>query len=156
MKKKLLIATLAAVVAACGLIAFKAEAQSAGLRRAPGAMMQRVKQHLGITDAQSVEIRTVLKDDGRILAELSRAIHDARVKLRDTIQSDKASEADVRAASVGLAKAQAEMAVERHKLFGKIKPILTEEQLQRMAQLQDRMDDFIDGAIDAIEQKLAE
>jgi len=156
MKKKILVVTVAAALAVGGLFAFNAGAQAIGQRRGPGAMLQRVKQQLGITDAQAREIRSLLKEDREKLGDLSRAIHDAKVKLRDAIQNEKASEADVRAASAEVAQAQADMAVERHKLFGKIKPILTAEQLQKMAQLQDRVDDFVDGAINALEQRLAE
>jgi len=156
MKNKILILTLAAALSAGGLFALKAHAESNGPRRAPGALLQRVKERLGITPEQAAKIRAVLKDDRETLASLARAVHDAHIKLRETIQKDGATETDVRAASAQLAKAQADMAVERHELFGKLKPILTAEQLSRLAEMQDRMDDFVAGAIATFEEKLAQ
>jgi Spy/CpxP family protein refolding chaperone len=156
MKKKILILTMAAALGVGGLFVWNANAQFDGVRRGPGALLQRVKAKLGITDAQAVQIRSILKENRETLAKLSHAIHDSHSKLRDTIQNDASTEADVRAASAQLAKAQADMAVERHKLFGKIKPILTAEQLSKMVEMQDRIDSFVDGAIDTFEQKLAQ
>jgi Spy/CpxP family protein refolding chaperone len=156
MNKKILVLTLAAALGVGGLFALNAGAQAVGQRRAPRAMMQRAKQYLGLTDAQAAQIRSIVQNDRKNLSDLARAIHDGRAKLRDTIQNETASEADVRAASADLAKAQANMAVERHKLSGKIKPILTPGQLTKLAQIQERVDAFVDGAIDTFEQKLAE
>ena len=98
----------------------------------------------------------MLKDDRETLANLARAVHDGHTKVRDAIQSDNSTDADVRAASAELTRAQADMAVERHKLFGKLKPILTPEQLDKLADMQDRLDGFVDGAISRIEERLGE
>jgi Spy/CpxP family protein refolding chaperone len=156
MKKKILILTLAAALGAGGLFAIKAHAENAGPRRSRGALLQKAREHLGITDAQAAQIRDVLKGERETLANLARELHAAHAGLRDTIQKDGSTEADVRAASAKLAKVQADMAVERHKLFGTIKPILTPEQLERLAKMQDKLDDFVDGAISRIEERLGE
>ncbi|MEY4387407.1 MAG: hypothetical protein RLY20_2690 [Verrucomicrobiota bacterium] len=155
MKNKILILTLAAALGAGGLFAVKAHAETTGPRRA-GNLLQRAKERLGVTDEQATQIRGVLKDEREPLAKLARAVHDGHAKLRDVIQKDGATESDIRAASADLAKAQADMAVERHKLFGKLKPILTREQLDKLAEMQERMDSFIDGAISTFEERLAQ
>jgi Spy/CpxP family protein refolding chaperone len=156
MKNRILILTLAAVLGAGGLFAIKAHAAEAGVRRAPGALLQRAKERLGITDAQAAQIREVLKADRETLAGLARQVHAAHVDLRAVIQKDAATDREVRAAASKLGQAQADMAVERHKLFGKIKPVLTPEQLDRLAEMQDRLDQFLDGAISNIEARLGE
>lgn len=156
MKNKILILTLAAALGAGGLFALKAHAETAGPRRAPGALLQRVKERLGITDDQAAQIRGVLKDEHETLAKLARAVHDGHTKLRGVIQKDSATESEIRAASAELAKAQADMAVERHKLFGKLKPILTSDQLEKLGEMQDKLNSFIDGAISTFEERLAQ
>jgi Spy/CpxP family protein refolding chaperone len=156
MKKKILTITLAAALGLGGLFALNANAQTWGQRRAPGALLQKAKEHLGITDAQAEQIRAVLKEDRETLAARARSLHESHSKLRGTIRDDKASEADIRAVSAELAQAQADMAVERHKLFGNIKPILTAEQLEKIAAIEERIDAFVDKAIGAFDERLAE
>ncbi len=153
MKKTLLTLTLAAALVAGGLFALNARAETAGPRRTPGALLERAREKLGLTDRQVDQIRAVLKTEREALADLARANHAARTKLRDTIQADDATEQTVRAAAAELAQAQTNMAVERHKLFGKLKPILTREQLDKLAELQDRLDSIINGAISNFEER---
>jgi Spy/CpxP family protein refolding chaperone len=156
MKRKILMLTLAALLGAGGLFVVNVQAQAAGARRAPGALLQRAKERLGLTDDQAAQIRAVLKEERQTLADLARTLHDGHVKLRAAIQKDDATEADIRAAAADLARAQADMAVERHRLFGKIKPILTPGQLDKLAKVQEKIDDLVDGAIGKFAEKLAE
>lgn len=156
MKNKMLILTLAAGLGAGGLFVHHAHAENAGPRRAPGALLQRAKDKLGLTDAQTAQIRDVLKGERETLATLARAGHDAHIKLRQTIQKDDATEAEIRSASAEVAKAQADMAVERHTLFGKLKPILTKDQLEKVTAMQDRLDSFMDSAISSFEERLGQ
>lgn len=156
MKHKILMLTLAAVLGAGGWFAVNVHAQTTSPRRAPGALLQRAKERLGLTDDQAAQIRAVLKEDRQTLANLARALHEGHIKLRAAIQKDDATEADLRAAAADLAKAQADMAVERHRLFGKIKPILTADQLDQLAAMQERLDDMVDGMIGALADKLAQ
>ena len=156
MKNKFLILTLAAALGAGGLFAYQAHAETSGSRRAPGALLQRAKEKLGLTDAQAAQIRDVLKGERETLATLARTGHDARIKLRQAIQKDGATETEIRSASAEVAKAQADMAVERHTVFGKLKPILTGEQLEKLGAMQDKLDSFIDGAISTFEDRLGQ
>ena len=156
MKNKILVLTLAAVLGAGGLFAYQAHAETAGTRRAPGALLQRAKEKLGLTDAQAAQIRDVLKGERETLATLARAGHDARVKLRQAIQKDCATESEIRSASAEVAKAQADIAVERHTVFGKLKPILSKDQLEKLAAMQDKVDSFLDGVISSFEDRLGQ
>ncbi len=51
---------------------------------------------------------------------------------------------------------EADLAVECAKLYGKISPILTADQLAKVNEFQQRADDFVDGAIAVIGKRLAE
>ena len=84
------------------------------------------------------------------------SLHDARIDLRETIQKPGASENEIRTASAKVAVFEADLAVERAKLYGKISPILTADQLAKVNEFQQRADDFVDGAIAAIGKRLAE
>jgi Spy/CpxP family protein refolding chaperone len=156
MKRKILVFAAAVLLGVGGFCALSAKAQAAGLRREAGTMRQQAKAYLGLTAAQVAQIRDILKQDREALIDLAVAVHEGRAQLRDTIQNDTASEADVRAAAAGLARAQANMAVERHMLFGRIKPILTPQQLTKLAQIQEQVDAFADGVTGVIGERLAE
>ena len=156
MNRKILVAALAAALSVGGLVAISAPAQAAGQPGESGTRLKRAKEQLGITDAQAAEIRAVLKGERETLARLSRSILDSRAALREVIRDAEAGEADVRAASFRLARAQADMAVVRHQIFVRIKPILTAAQLGAMTQVQGRVDALLEGAIESFEQGLAE
>ena len=74
-------------------------------------------------------------------------LHAARQNLRATIQASDANETTVRVASAQVAAVEADLAVERMKIYGKIAPILTDEQRQQISEFQQRADDFADRAI---------
>jgi len=53
----------------------------------------------------------------------------------------------VRAASAQVAAMEADLAVERMKIYGKIAPVLTNEQRQQISEFRQRADNFTDRAI---------
>lgn len=122
MKPKILILTLAAVLGVGGWFVVHAEVPAPGARRAPGALLQCAKERLGITDVQAARICAVLKEERETLGQLAHALHDGHVKLSAAIQKDNATDADIRAAAADLTRVEADMAVERHRLFGKSNP----------------------------------
>jgi Spy/CpxP family protein refolding chaperone len=75
--------------------------------------------------------------------------------LRDAIQSSGATEASVRAAAAKVATVEADLAVERLKLYGRISPILTADQREQVKQFQSKIDDFLDGAINRLSERLS-
>jgi Spy/CpxP family protein refolding chaperone len=83
-------------------------------------------------------------------------LHDARKNLREAIQAGDANESSVRAASAKVARAEADLAVERMKVFGQISPVLTGEQRQKISEFAQRADDFADNLIAHIGDGLAE
>ncbi len=148
MNKKILIFSLAAAPAAGGMVATRAwAADAAGPGPAHGRFLQRLAEKLKLTADQRAQIKAVLAGEKDTLAPLLTAVHEARKDLRTAIRASDATEASVRAASAKVAAAEADLAVERLKLYGKIDPILTETQRQQLADLQQRADDFVDTAI---------
>jgi periplasmic protein CpxP/Spy len=151
MKIKILVCTLAAATVAGGCIAARALAADASAAApARGRILQRLADRLNLTEDQRTQIRTVFGGEKNTLAPLLAQLHDARINLRAAIRASDATEASVRAASAKVAAVEADLAVERMRLFGKIVPILTGAQRQQLAAIQQRVDDFVDNAIGRI------
>lgn len=150
MQKKILACSLAAALAACGLTATQAFAvdtvDTAAAGNVPAAVpahgrpLQRIFQQLNLTGDQRIQIKAVFADEKDTLRPLVSALREARQDLRAAIRADDANEAAVRAASAKVAAAEADLAVERMKIYGKIAPILTGAQRQQLASLQQRAD----------------
>lgn len=156
---KWLVITLAvaAVVAAGGVTLVRARAQDAGAGGfGRGRILAQVKAKLGLSNDQVGQIKGQLSADRGQLTGLLTAWHEARVSLRETIQKPGASEAEIRAAAARVAAVEADLAVERARLYGKISPILTADQLARVGEFQQRVDDLVDGAIMVLGKRLAE
>ena len=148
MKNKILIFTLAAALAAGGFTATKLfAADNAAAAPARGRILQRIADKLNLTGDQRTQIKSVLAGEKNTLAPLLGQLHDTRKNLRAAIRAGDANETSVRAASAKVAAAEADLAVERLKLYGKIAPILTDAQRQQLAGLQQRADEFVDNVI---------
>lgn len=148
MKNKILICSLAAALAAGGFIATQTfAAENAAAPAGHGRFLQRIADKLNLTSGQRSQIKAVLAADKDNLAPLLAALHQARVNLRSAIRADGATEASVRAASAKVAAAEADMAVERMKLYAKIVPILTDAQREQLGAMEQRMDEFVDNLI---------
>jgi len=154
---KWLAITMAAAVAVCGVTMLKARAaETAPLRAGPGRFLARAIEKLGLSPDQVAKIKAELSGEKDALTGILTSLHDARIDLRETIQKPGASENEIRTASAKVAVVEADLAVERAKLYGKISPILTADQLAKVNEFQQRADDFVDGAIAAIGKRLAE
>jgi Spy/CpxP family protein refolding chaperone len=154
--------SMAAAVALGGAMLVKAENTDtntvAGLDnpRPAARWLGRLRTQLGLSHEQVKTIRADLAADKDTLTHLMSSLHEARISLRDTIRKPGATEDEIRAASAKVAGVEADFAVERAKLYGKISPVLTPEQLDKLDELQQRADDFVDGAIVGFGRRLAQ
>ena len=146
MKSKFLAIATATVIAAGGLSSTTLAADAAAGPVRP-RMLQRIGEKLNLTGDQKAQIKSIFRSERDTLAPLLAALHEARENLRAAIRASDANETSVRAASAKVAAAEADLAVERMKLYGKIAPILTDEQKQQLAEMQQRADDFVDNVI---------
>ena len=121
-----------------------------------GSLKGRLRSQLGLTHEQVATIKTTLASDRTTLTTLMSSLHEARINLRGTIRKPGATEEDIRAASAKVAFVEADLAVERAKLYGKISPVLTADQLAKMDELQQRADDRVDGAIVGFGRRIAQ
>lgn len=111
-----------------------------------GMLAQRIAEKLNLNDDQITEIKKVRNQEkDYVLAKLSD-LHKARMDMRGVIQQSngKVDEKAVRAASAKVAAVEADLAVERAKIYAKISPILTPEQHGKVMDFQKRADENID------------
>ncbi len=152
--KLLTIATAAAIIA-CGLTSAPAQDtnSAAGTRPGHGQILQRIAKKLNLTDDQKSQIKAVLGGEKDTLKSLFGQLHDARKNLRAAIHASDANETAVRAASAKVAGVQADLAVERMRLYGKIAPILTDQQRRKIADFEQRLDNVMGGAIARLDER---
>ena len=112
-----------------------------------GRILKSVADQLDLTTDQRSQIRGIIAGEKDNLKPMVQQLHDARVNLRTVIQTDGATEAEVRTASAQVASVEADLAVERLKLFGKISPILTAEQRAKLTELEQNFDSLVDNLI---------
>jgi len=145
MKRKLLFCCLAIALGVGGFVANRAFASTgAGAFSSSAGLAQRIAHKLNLTADQRSQIKSALTAEKDTLTPLLAAAHDARKNLRDAIRAGNATETSVQAASAKVAAAEADLAVERMKLYGKIAPVLTDAQREQLADMQQRADDFVD------------
>ncbi|EEF59824.1 Spy/CpxP family protein refolding chaperone [Pedosphaera parvula] len=156
--KKWLAIVITVAVTMGGLsVALKVRAENGPGRRAMGGQfLTKAKEKLGLTDEQITKIKVELLAEKDTLKPMIQALHDAKIELREVIQKKSAAESDIRDASAKVAVVEANLAVERAKLYGKLSPILTADQLAKIDEFQQKMDDFVDGAISIFFARLAQ
>ncbi len=153
---------MAAAVALGGAMLVKAQTtdtnqvSSADTSRPGGRLMGRLRGQLGLSHEQTATIRASLAADKDNLTQLLSSLHEARMNLRETIRKPGATENEIRGASARVASVEADFAVERAKLYGKISAVLTPEQIAKLDELQQRADDSVDGAIVGFGRRLAQ
>lgn len=118
--------------------------------------VDRAIERLDVSEEQTDQIMAALRENKASLTNLLSRLHDARADLRAAIHAPDASEDSVRAASAQVAVVEADLAVARLRLFGKLSPILTVEQRERLKTFQARLDELLDRAMHRVEERLVE
>ena len=162
MKHNVWVLTLATALLASG-IAFDTQAASdnpparhaAPLERMRGTL-ERVREKLGVTDEQAAQIRSALASEKDALTETMTRLHQARTKLRTTIQEPGASEESVREAAAKVAGVESDAAVLRARLYRKICAVLTTEQVAKLKEMQKHAGSFVERFVDRVGARLGE
>lgn len=138
MKNKFLLLSLVCGLAFSGFALTRATA--AEKSDSPrGKILERISQQLELTADQRSQIKSILGDQQAELKPLVAALAEARKGLREAIHAKDATEGAVRAAASKVGSAEADLAVERMKIFAKISPVLTDEQRAKMAEMESRL-----------------
>ena len=120
------------------------------------AFAEKVKEKLGLTDEQGQKIKEEMIAEKDTIVDLMQRFQTARHELSETIEKSSATEADVRLAAGKLAVVEADAAVLRAKLYKKISPILTQEQVGKLKELNGSVDQLLSQVIEKAGTKLRE
>jgi Spy/CpxP family protein refolding chaperone len=135
-----------AILLLAGGVSYAAKAGALREGKFQGLIAQRIAEKLGLSDDQITHIKKVRDEEkGYVLTKLSD-LHKARVDMRGVIQSQTSGKVDekaVRAAHAKVAAVEADLAVERAKIYAKISPVLTPEQLDKVREFQQRRDENV-------------
>jgi len=117
-------------------------------------MFERIRERLELTDDQLAQIKAQIQPEMETLKELILRLREAKGALRWSIHSSDAGEGAIRNAAAKVAEVEADLAVERHQLYGKINTILTAEQREQIVEFQEKLDDFLDAAIERLSHRV--
>ncbi len=150
---RFLIVTMAAAITASGFTVLPSHAaETAPARRA--AFAEKAKEKLNLTDEQLRQIKSEVVVQKESLADIMKRMKSAKAILRDAIQKSDATETEIRAAAAKVAIVEADAAVLRAKLYGKINPILTSDQQATLKELNSSADELITQMISRIGGKV--
>jgi Spy/CpxP family protein refolding chaperone len=117
-------------------------------------IFERIRERLDLTDDQVAQIKAQIQPEREALKDMIARLREAKAQLRQSIHSSDANDAAIRTTAAKVAEVEADLAVERHKLYGKINPILTAEQRAKIVEFQDKLDDFLDATIYRLTRRL--
>ncbi len=144
---KVLTAIAVAGVLSAGAMTF------AGGREQP-FFAERLAQ-LGITDAQKDQVHTILRKYQPTVEPMIRKLVAERRALRELIHADTIDEKAIRKQAANVAGIAADLAVQRAHVVHEIKPVFTDEQLEKLAEMGEDVDARIDGFIDRVAKRIA-
>lgn len=110
-------------------------------------MMQKheMVKALGITDDQKAQMKGILEKYRPALQPLIKQYHTERREMRKLVHAATIDEAAIRAQAARMSTVQADLAVQRARLLHDMRGVLTQEQLQKLSQMEkDRIDAKID------------
>jgi Spy/CpxP family protein refolding chaperone len=155
MTKHLLVFSMAAALGVCGVFHSNLRAaENDGGRPTRGAKVDEVRDKLGLSDGQMQQLKQELVAEKDAIKEMLERLKQTRTDLRDVIQKADATEPLVRAAAAKVAEVEADAAVLRMKLHGRVKTILTEEQREKVKEMNASLDGFIQKAIEKAGERL--
>jgi periplasmic protein CpxP/Spy len=153
MKLKLL---MVAAVSALGLCSLHAQTAEASPSATTGEQHQWRKHHhdfwkaLDLTDAQRQQLHQMLQSDRSANKGLILNLLNAEKALHEAITKNPNDEATIRSLSVTVGNAKTELTVQRAKIRTQIVGILTPEQKEKLAQLDQKRESRLQKRIDRL------
>lgn len=109
--------------------------------------MKKMIATLGLSEEQKAQIKEILKAHKPAIQPMRKQFIMERRALRDLIQSGPGNESAIKDQVGKVSAIAAEMAVQRAQVYGEVRTILTQEQVEKFMDLQKardlRMDEFI-------------
>lgn len=134
-RKIIVVGVVAAIIAACPLMAISGGFHRGGPGMGMGKGVMALLGSLDLTDAQKKGIAEILVNYRDVIGPTLDYLVNAKANLSAAIHADPMVEADVRAASGDVAYILEELNVLRAKAGAEIRPLLTADQIERLHEL---------------------
>lgn len=109
---------------------------------------------LKLTEDQKAEVKSIIESHKASIKPLRESVQDARLELKNLITSDDVDDDAIRDAVHGIADIQADIMVEVAHIRKEIRGILTEEQLQVLADAKENRREKLEGVRDRLDKIL--
>jgi Spy/CpxP family protein refolding chaperone len=166
MKSKALILSVAALA---GFATLNAQDQSASSSASPSASAGTEKHHgsghhhqfgyllkqLNLTDAQKQQVKQYFLDNKQTFRSDMGNLLKAKQAVNSTIEKNPSDDATIRSLSANVASARTELAAQCAKFDGFLQSILTSEQKQTLATLQQKRDAKMQDRINRLSQSVS-
>jgi Spy/CpxP family protein refolding chaperone len=103
--------------------------------------MLRVLRRLDLTEEQHEQVRTILEDNKENAQTVEKGVRDAQKALHDAVINEAGEEA-IRNAAAEVGTAIGNQAVLRTQTAASVKGVLTEEQLQKLDTIKEKMQEI--------------
>lgn len=123
----------------------------AGEGRHPFArrIMARIADHLGLTDAQKTEIKSIISAERPTVEPLVRQLAATRKQLRNVSKDGKFDEAQVRGLASQQAQTITELIVAKERVKSKIYNVLTPEQRTKADKMRTRFESRVRAGVES-------
>jgi protein CpxP len=119
-----------------------------------GWHLKKMMAVVGLSDEQKAEVKDILTQNRALLEPILKHLVAERRALRNLIQSGSSDETAIRTQAASVAKLQADLAVERAKVYQAVLKILTPEQTQKLKDFQEERDRKVDNFLSRIGERL--
>jgi protein CpxP len=103
-----------------------------------GWHLKKMMAAVGLSDEQKVVVKDILTQSRTGLEPVLKQLVTERRALRNLIQSESFDEAAIRSQAASVANLQADLAVERAKVYQAVLKVLTPEQIQKLKEFQEK------------------
>jgi protein CpxP len=103
-----------------------------------GWHIKKMMAAVGLSDQQTAEVKNIISQSRTNLEPTLKQLRNERRALRSLIQSESFDEGAIRNQADKVAKLQADLAVERAKVYQSVLKVLSLEQIQKLKEFQEK------------------
>lgn len=152
--KMFAVITLAATVIA-GTWAVQSYARDDRPLHHRGPMLERLAE-LGLTDEQKAQAKEILRQHQPTIQPLVKQSITERRALREVIRAEPVNETAIRAQSAKVAAIEADLAVARAHVVKDLRAVLTDEQIDKLKDMQAEFYERVDRIMEHVSRRIAE
>jgi protein CpxP len=118
-------------------------------------MLERLAE-LGLTDEQKAQAKEILRQHQPTIQPLVKQSVAERRALREVIRAEPVNETAIRAQSAKVAAIEADLAVARAHVVKDLRAVLTDEQIDKLKDMQAEFYERVDRIMEHVSRRIAE